>query len=285
VSTPPKKSRDAIRDALEEARPAHEPPSYLFSQYVMRPDGLYKKARDGGRDIWISTPFKIEAETHDGDHDTWGVLLSWHDRNGVKREEVFDRGLFAGECGDLTRRLANGGLTFDTGSAGRQALAGYLNLASSTQRARVVSRVGWHVFGKDRVFVLPGRTFGEVADRVVWQTGERDSSVYQSAGTLAEWRERVSRLCVGNSRLLLAVSCAFGGPLLGLLGEDGGGFHFRGNSRSGKTTALKVAASVCGGSPSLGAGGFVRQWRATSNGLEGIAGQHCDALLAIDEMS
>jgi uncharacterized protein (DUF927 family) len=60
------------------------------------------------------------------------------------------------------------------------------------------------------------------------------------------------------------------------------GIHFRGSSSIGKTTALHVAGSVWGGSDS---GGFVRSWRATTNGLEAVAAHHNDALLCLDELS
>ena len=49
----------------------------------------------------------------------------------------------------------------------------------------------------------------------------------------------------------------------------------------GKTTALKVAGSVCGGG---GKYGYIRQWRATDNALEGTAATHCDNLLCLDEI-
>ena len=91
--------------------------------------------------------------------------------------------------------------------------------------------LGWHAIGAHPVFVLPGATFGDVAERVVLQTGERDPSLFNQAGTLDEWRQHVSLRCVGNSRLVFALSCAFAAPLLGVAGEDGGGFNLRGNSR------------------------------------------------------
>jgi putative DNA primase/helicase len=75
-------------------------------------------------------------------------------------------------------------------------------------------------------------------------------------------------LCVGNSRLAFAVACAFAGPLLRPAGMESGGFHYRGDSSSGKTTALKVAASVYGGA------GYLQRWRTTDNALEAIAAQH-----------
>ncbi|MDZ7862100.1 DUF927 domain-containing protein [Acidovorax sp.] len=95
----------------------------------------------------------------------------------------------------------------------------------------------------------------------------------------AAWRDRIGALCVGNSRLVFAVACAFAGPLLRPAGMESGGFHMRGDSSSGKTTALRLAASVYGG-PS-----YMQRWRTTDNALEAIAAQHCDSLLILDELA
>ncbi len=147
-----------------------------------------------------------------------------------------------------------------------------------------MTRTGWHRIGDRRIFVLPERTIGDSAERVVLQTTEREPNLFTTGGTLEEWREQVARLAIGNTRLAFAISCGFAAPLLELLGEDGGGFHLRGISRLGKTTLLRAGASVCGGVPGLGAAGFVRGWRATGNGIEAIAGAHSDCLLPLDEM-
>lgn len=87
-------------------------------------------------------------------------------------------------------------------------------------------------------------------------------------------------LASGNSRLVFAIATAFAPSLAKLAGEDSGGFHFRGASSSGKSTALKVAASVWGNLKS-----YCRLWRSTSNGLEGLAALHNDGLLIFDELS
>ena len=87
--------------------------------------------------------------------------------------------------------------------------------------------------------------------------------------------------CLGNLLLELAIAFAFTGPLLEPCGLGGGGLHFFGPSSCGKTTALKVAGSVCGGG---GKHGYIRQWRATDNALEGTAATHCDNLLCLDEI-
>jgi uncharacterized protein (DUF927 family) len=72
---------------------------------------------------------------------------------------------------------------------------------------------------------------------------------------LKYWRAEVASLCSGNTRLLFAVSVCFAAPMLYPIGGESGGFHFRSNSSDGKTTALRVAASVCGGAD------FMQRWR------------------------
>ena len=84
--------------------------------------------------------------------------------------------------------------------------------------------------------------------------------------------------CAGNSRLVFALCCAFGGPLMGPLVVQTGGFHLVGDSSLGKTTALLMAASV------WGPPNFKKQWRQTDNALEGTAAQHSDSLLILDEI-
>ena len=62
-------------------------------------------------------------------------------------------------------------------------------------------------------------------------------------------------------------------------GVDSGGFHIHGTSTDGKTTAQYIAASVWGNPKN-----YAQTWRATSNGLEGVAALHNDGLLILDEI-
>lgn len=121
-------------------------------------------------------------------------------------------------------------------------------------------------------------------ERVVLQTAEPETDLFGMSGTVEEWQQHIGLLCRGNSRLVLAVSSSFAAPLLGLLGLDGGGISLFGASRAGKSTALLVASSVCGGTSDAGAKGYARSWRSTSNGLESVALASCDALLPLDEI-
>jgi putative DNA primase/helicase len=111
--------------------------------------------------------------------------------------------------------------------------------------------------------------------------GKADAARYGENGTLAEWIKQVAAPAAGNSRLVLALSTAFAGPLADLLNDEGGGVHLVGGSSLGKSTALVVAGSVWGGG---GRGGFTQTWRATGNALEAIARAHSGTLLALDEL-
>jgi putative DNA primase/helicase len=75
------------------------------------------------------------------------------------------------------------------------------------------------------------------------------------------------------------MSASFAGPLLVIGAEPSGGIHLMGKSRSGKSSALFMAGSIWGRSDAK-----VRTWRATSNGLEGVAEATSDSCLFLDEI-
>jgi uncharacterized protein (DUF927 family) len=185
-----------------------------------------------------------------------------------------------GEGTDLAARLADLGFTVAVGRKPRERLADYLNRVRSPERARCVSRIGWHSEG---IFVLPDQTYGPAtSERVVFQSSGAFSHAYNSMGSLDDWKRKVAEPARGNSRLILAISAGFAAPLLYPTREESGGLHLRGGSSTGKSTALVVASTVWGGG---GSNGYVRQWRATDNGLEGLATGHSDTLLCLDELS
>ncbi len=139
-----------------------------------------------------------------------------------------------------------------------------------------MERLGWH----GSVYVMPTHSIGEELAIVVFQNAHSIEPAFAITGSVEDWRRKVGTLAKANSRLVFAISVALAGPLVEPAGEDSGGFHFRGASSSGKTTALKVAASVWGNPSS-----YCRLWRTTSNGLEGLAAVHNDGLLILDELA
>jgi putative DNA primase/helicase len=188
--------------------------------------------------------------------------------------------MLAGGGDEYRANLLEQGLRISPGLNARNYLHEYLAECHPAARARAVTRVGW----QDNVFVLPNATFGPLGDgeRVLFQSASPVSHAFNTCGTLSDWRREIAALCVGNSRLMFAVSTGFAAPLLYPTGDESGGFHFVGPSSLGKTTALRAGASVWGGSKEPM--GYLRQWRVTANGLEAVASQHCDSLLPLDEL-
>jgi uncharacterized protein (DUF927 family) len=240
----------------------------------------YAEDHDGERE-WVRACSRLEvvALTRSDAGEDWGALLRWQDADGRTHEWAMPWELLARADGsDWLAALLSGGLIVAPGRKARQRLHEYLTTTRPPARVRCVSRVGWH----GHVFVLPDVALGASAESVRLQTAAPLNHAFRSSGTLEEWQHEVAAPCVGNSRLVLAVSAAFAAPLLALIDAESGGFHFRGPSSIGKTTALRVAGSVWGGG---GLRGYIGTWRATANGLEAVAAAHCDALLCLDELS
>jgi uncharacterized protein (DUF927 family) len=183
--------------------------------------------------------------------------------------------LLEGDGIDMRRELARQGLSIATARVARDLLPAYIKVWPVNQRARCVERLGWH----GAVYALPSETIGNAGELVVFQNAHAIEPALATAGTVEAWRDSVAALAVGNTRVVFAIGAAFAGSLAGIVSEDSGGFHLRGKSSCGKSTVLKAAASVCG-EPLA----YARSWRATANGLEGIAALHNDGLLILDEL-
>ena len=227
---------------------------------------------------WICSHLEVCALSRSFIAEEWGQLLLVTDPDGNSHEWLMPMAMTSGDGTAYREQLLSLGLRIAPGPTARKYLGEYITSADPKERVRGVSRIGWH----GKTFVLPDATYGNNAEeRIIFQTKSIGDHAFRSSGSLEEWNKNIGRNCIGNSRLIFAVSTALAAPLLHIANEEGGGIHYVGESRSGKTTALKVAGSVWGGG---GINGFLRTWRATSNGLESTAQAHCDTLLCIDEI-
>jgi putative DNA primase/helicase len=225
--------------------------------------------------VWLCSRLDVKALTRDQDGQGWGYLLTFTDRAKKPKQWAMPARMLATDGGEYRGTLLGQGLGIATSPAARNLLTQYIQTRDPGEYAICTDRIGWH----GRAFVLPHETIGDDAERIVFQSESAQENTFRVKGTPEQWRDRVAALCVGNSRLAFAVAAAFAGPLLRPAGVESGGFHFRGDSSSGKTTALKVAASVYGGAS------YLQRWRTTDNALEAIAAQHCDGLLILDELA
>ena len=111
---------------------------------------------------------------------------------------------------------------------------------------RVVTRLGWN----SGAYVFPCEIIGEASAPLERSFVDLNSAMlakYRTRGLLEDWQNNIGQLCIGNSRLMFAVSLAFTGPILRLVsGPKSGGFQIWGDAEAGKTTAAMVAGSVWG---------------------------------------
>ena len=248
--------------------------------FQVRDTGIYYRVEDSQGNIsweWVCSPLRVLALTRNGEGREWGRLIEVVDPDGQAHRWAMPMEALAGSGEECRRELLSMGLRLAPGK-GPARLHTLLSLCRPSARARCVSRIGWH----GRRFVLPDVVYGVEAGESVLLQAERAENPFRAMGTLSEWQEAIGLFCVGNSRLVLSVSAALAAPLLYLAGAESGGLHLVGGSSQGKTTALVVAGSVCGGG---GVRGYILQWRATANGLEGVAAAHCDALVCLDELA
>jgi putative DNA primase/helicase len=251
-----------------------DPRSERFTQ---EPDGVYFHGYDSKGEprtpLPVCGPLKITAVATDQRGQGCGLVLEFQDRWGRSRVWVMPAGMLAGDAVEVRAELLNRGLRVSGDRTARAQLSNYLNCAEDLPEATYTDTPGWH----DGVYVTPDRTIGDGARRVLYQ-GVAVSD-YRQSGTLDEWRNKVAALATGNSRVIFAISAAFAAPLLHMAGVDSGGFHFVGDSSQGKTSIALAAISVWSDRS------FIRNWRATANGLEGVAQMRNDGLLVLDELN
>jgi len=278
-------AESALRNAADNSVTGEDEPNagqnqQESSQFRLTDEAvLYCDPDPDKEPLRICGRLEVAALTRDSKGDGWGRLLRWNDSEGNVHEWAMPMSLLAGDGNEYRSRLLDGGLFLAPGRRARELLTVYLQTMRPKDRVLCVARVGWH--GED--FVLPGTTVGPGAARMVlFQTPFETDHFLNVSGTLEAWRANVGRSCSGNSRLILAASCAFAGPTQALVGAESGGVHFIGPTSTGKSTALVVGGSVMGGG---GKNGFVQSWRTTANGLEAVAELHNDLTLFLDELA
>lgn len=252
---------------------------YAGGRFELSKEGVHYFGKDKeGNDRppqWICSPLEISAKTRDEKSDQWGRLLKWRDDDGKPHQWAMPLALLESDGTEVRGELTKQGLHIASSPSARGLLSAYIKVWPVESRACCVGKLGWH----GSVYVTPTGVIGNTSELVVFQNGHALDPALSALGDRFTWRNTVASLAVGNSRLVFALSVAFAGALAEIAGEDSGGFHLRGASSSGKSTALNLAASVWGKPAN-----FIRLWRATTNGLEGLAGLHNDNVLILDEI-
>lgn len=263
---------EATKEGVDPIVNATKSEQNIPSEYVLKDDGLFKIDDEKENKLHkVSDKIEILAIARDIESKNWSKVVRFNDPDGNSKTLLIPNNKFlVGTGSELEEILTSEGLYISK----PKELKIYINDYKTNNRALCVDKIGWY----KTAFVFPdGTVIGNNEDTIMYQ-GFNRSNEFQINGTLEDWRNYVGKYCQGNSRLILAVSAAFAGTLLYITGQENGGLHFVGNSTIGKSTILNVACSVYGDRS------FMKTWRATDNGLEGIAATRNDSLLVLDEL-
>ncbi|MCB6543243.1 DUF927 domain-containing protein [Desulfovibrio desulfuricans] len=223
----------------------------------------------------VSSHVDVKASARDAESCGWSKIIEVRDPDGVLHQCRVPFTSLNGSGDEALVLLSEAGLQLEPGRQPRQRLLQYLNKAAPKQRSLIVEKNGW--IEKANKFVPFDLGELDGCSEYLCSRFPVASKLFEQRGTLEEWKKHVGVYCKGNPLLQVVTVAALSGPLLAFMGHSGFGIHLYGNSSSGKTTSLHIAGSVTGGE--------LKSWRTTDNGLEGIAEQHNDNCLLLDEIS
>ncbi|WP_417526196.1 DUF927 domain-containing protein [Marinovum sp.] len=257
-----------------------KPEAGLADGFLVKEEGIYKHDGDPSEDSEpqrICSPLRVLGQCRDPQGKGWGSVISVQDADGRWHECVVEARLVQKRASAALDPLFALGLQLGDVEKADKAVIGMIASWRTEHRYERTDRLGWLGDGFDAFALGRSRVIGT---QKIIHTGASQAMdrALKPRGTMEQWRRDVAEPCAGNPLMVLALSTAFSGPLLSMLGAEGGGFHFRGPSSCGKSTLLRIAVSV------WGAPDFKQSWRGTDNGIEGIAAASNNTLLALDEL-
>lgn len=248
--------------------------------YELRDDGIFLHAdpeNDGSAPIWLCSPLKVTAVVHDAHNKRWGRLIVAKDTAGKTHEWVMSAADLA-KVAKISDQLLDRGLKLSSDRVNQKALSKLLLNWEPAETILLTDKLGWAEPACQTFTLADGTALGK--KRAIYAPLNSRFALKNvgKRGSLEGWKQNVAGLADGNPVLVAAISLAFAGPILRIFNLNGFGLHFRGESSTGKTTALYVATSVWGNRD------LIQSWRTTSNALEGIAASSNDSFLALDEL-
>jgi len=241
-------------------------------------------------------PMLITGILRDASGDGSQVIIRWRSR-GTWRSYVTDRKTVA-----IARSLAElAQYDMPVSSQSAPQLVGWFEAFmvandSSIPEARVSSHLGWQgtndfLWGKHRITIdgvesaaLDGNKWDDEGLHLNTHKpgAAATASGYRESGDWETWKALVSNL-TGHPRFGLLIYASLAAPILRCLPEAPNFcLDLAGETSRGKTTALRLAASVWG-LPSERDGGLIWSWDATPTWIERTAAMCSDLPLILDD--
>ena len=273
-------SSSAVATATNTKRDDAFAPDGLPADYIFDGDGISELREDQDGDLVptrICSLLVVMGRCRMADGRGWGRVLVVQDPDGTWHKLVLSAQQLNKSANVALAPLFDAGFELTVAEKAAESVMTLLSIWRPEDQYLRFDRLGWTGKQHDAFVLGNGRVIGD-ALVATDSVSEELMSAMHTRGTFEAWKTEVAAPCVGNPLMILAVSHAFTGPLLSLLGQTGGGFHLRGVSSRGKSTIQYVATSVWGARPLL------QSWDGTPSGFEGIAAACNDTLLNIEEL-
>jgi uncharacterized protein (DUF927 family) len=248
---------------------------------------------DGGAPEEKVLPFEKLKHTESGvDGRRWAINVEVVDLRGVHKLVCFSRAEAETDAASCMRALVDSGLTVYSDDQKRSRLILNAVVRAKVPLAYGIEKTGLTKVGNRNVFALPSGVIeadgkGDGASIVVW----RGSSQYGRArqgGNREGWISGVAAPAEKVPLAMTAIGAMLSGPALPYLPperEANTMEHFVGDSGCGKTTIVRVGASVHGkGSQTTDPDSFLESYKNTINAAENILVAHNHLGVCFDEL-
>ena len=222
------------------------------SKYVLRETGVYFSDSPGSNQK-ICGWLRVIAETREISSGTEGVVVEFKNKRGEILKEFLSRKEIHEPGTKLLTKLASKGLEICTDGYkplyNLTALSRYLRYALSKKKypiRKMLNSGGW-VDDSFQTFLFLNKSIGSKVSSEVILVPEASAMKNEAKGSLKGWKKALSRIASHSTRISFAVAASLASPLVPIFNEENRLFHFFGKSGDGKSTLLKVAASLWGG--------------------------------------
>jgi putative DNA primase/helicase len=215
------------------------------------------------------------ANEHGGDH---AVRVEITNALGKRIEDV-PCALLEDRPNKTSALLASWGLSLGSAKDRADHVVALLTGARGLKTTRNIKSMGWF----QGSFVLPTEVISpDGVGEVSFASAADSSTRFNRLGNIDAWKSGIAAVCVGNPRMIFALSMAFTGPFVQSFRDVAGIFHLNGATSQGKSSLLFSAGSVWGGSDASLS--FTHAWNNTANAMVNLAVQHSHTLMCLDEI-
>lgn len=254
-----------------------------YYRFIQTPKGvsILRQSEEDRVDEVCSTPVFITKSLDRVDGE--GMLeVAWI-KKGAWKSLISNRNNFL----SATRILDLAQHFFPVSSHNAKALVRYLQDFEDTfdsiiPSQKISSQMGWH----GDTFVLGQESISPTSENIIFQSNDVGEQAFAKGittkGSFGKWCDEVGKI----SHLpvpMAAVLTSLAAPLLNILDVPGFGVDFAGRTSTGKTTCLRLGASVWGQPDESHGASVTHTWDVTQVGVERLCALMCDLPVILDD--